>query len=298
MSPILDGANGREYGDMRDYIGPTLFQPHQARHAIRDAHEKKITPMIGYYSGLASVPITRWLAPMGFDFVWIDWEHCAMNVETMTTMVHETTFLSSGRTIPFVRVPGHDESSIAYALDAGASIVVPHVDTVEQAKQVLSATKFGKRHKGIRSAPPFRYVPNLTDTALEPERGLWESLNNQAALMIQIETLEGVKNLDSILTEVPDIDIVWFGTLDARVSMGLPAGLSIQGDEPEWLDAVELFHSTVTKHNKPYAGFTFATGDGLRKATSNMAMCVITSDTTKLTEMMGELTAAREAVAA
>lgn len=38
MSPILDGANGREYGDMRDYTGPTLFQPHQARHAIRDAH--------------------------------------------------------------------------------------------------------------------------------------------------------------------------------------------------------------------------------------------------------------------
>lgn len=94
--------------------------------------------------------------------------------------------------------------------------------------------------------------------------------------MIQIETLEGVKNLDSILTEVPDIGIAWFGTLDA----------------------VELFHSTVTKHNKSYPGFTFATDEGLRKATSNMAMCIITSDTTKLTEMMGELTAAREAVAA
>lgn len=92
MSPILDGANGREYGDMRDYIGPTLFQPHQARHAIRDAHEKKITPMIGYYSGLASVPITRWLAPMGFDFVWIDWEHCAMNVETMTTVCFSAAY--------------------------------------------------------------------------------------------------------------------------------------------------------------------------------------------------------------
>jgi 4-hydroxy-2-oxoheptanedioate aldolase len=114
-----NGANGQKYGDMRDYMGPSLFQPHRARQAIRDAHEKKIPPLIGYYAGFASIPITRWLAPMGFDYVWIDWEHSAMNIETMTTvrlqhpeknktdlrmqMVHEAAFLSNGRTIPFVR---------------------------------------------------------------------------------------------------------------------------------------------------------------------------------------------------
>ena len=43
--------------------------------------------MIGYYAGLAAVPITRWLVPMGFDYVWIDWEHSAMNIETMTTVI-------------------------------------------------------------------------------------------------------------------------------------------------------------------------------------------------------------------
>lgn len=67
-------------------MGPSLFQPHQARQAIRDAHEKRIPPLIGYYAGVAAVPITRWLAPMGYDYVWIDWEHSAMNVETMTTV--------------------------------------------------------------------------------------------------------------------------------------------------------------------------------------------------------------------
>lgn len=81
-------VNGHKYGDMRDYMGPSLFQPHRARQAIRDAHERRIPPLIGYYAGLAAVPITRWLAPMGYDYVWIDWEHSAMDVETMTTVRH------------------------------------------------------------------------------------------------------------------------------------------------------------------------------------------------------------------
>jgi hypothetical protein len=80
------GIIHRKHGDMRDYMAPSLFQPSLARQAIRDAHEKRIPILAGYYAGLASVPITRWLAPMGFDFNWIDWEHSAMDIETMTTV--------------------------------------------------------------------------------------------------------------------------------------------------------------------------------------------------------------------
>lgn len=112
---------------MKAYAAPSLFQPHRARDAIRDAHQKKIPPLLCYYAGLSSLPITRFLAPMNFDAVWIDWEHSSCNVETMTSMVHEAIFMSQGATIPFVRVPGHDHAAVGYALDAGASIVVPQV---------------------------------------------------------------------------------------------------------------------------------------------------------------------------
>lgn len=88
---------------MQVYAAPSLFQPHRARQAIRDAYEGKIPPMIGYYAGLSSVPLTRFLSPMGWDCCWIDWEHTSCNVETMTTMVHETMFMSQGKTIPWVR---------------------------------------------------------------------------------------------------------------------------------------------------------------------------------------------------
>jgi len=71
---------------MQAYMGPSLFQPHFARRAIGDAHDKKIPPLVGYYAGLSSVPIARFLAPMGYDMVWIDWEHTSCGVETMTTV--------------------------------------------------------------------------------------------------------------------------------------------------------------------------------------------------------------------
>jgi 4-hydroxy-2-oxoheptanedioate aldolase len=88
---------------MQKYAAPSLFQPHRMRDALRDAHEGKIAPLIGYYFGLTSVQYARMIATMGFDVAWIDWEHTSCNVETMTDMVHTISFMSEGRTIPIVR---------------------------------------------------------------------------------------------------------------------------------------------------------------------------------------------------
>ena len=89
------------------------------------------------------------------------------------------------------RVPRRDHAAIGYALDAGASIIVPQVDTVEQAQHVVSAAKLGVKAKGNQSAPPFRWLPGLSDTRIDPSRSLWENLNDQAAIIMQIESEEG-----------------------------------------------------------------------------------------------------------
>lgn len=93
------------------YRAPSLFQPSKARQALRDAHEGKIAPLLGLYLGLSNASTARFIAPMGFDVCWIDWEHSSCNVETMTDMVHAVQFMSEGRTIPFVRVPGADHAA-------------------------------------------------------------------------------------------------------------------------------------------------------------------------------------------
>ena len=69
---------------MAAYRAPSLFQPHRAREALADAHAGRIPPLIGYFCGLSSTAISKVAAQLGFDILWIDWEHAAMGVETMT----------------------------------------------------------------------------------------------------------------------------------------------------------------------------------------------------------------------
>ena len=156
------------------------------------------------------------------------------------------------RTDRLGRVPSHDHALIGYALDAGASIVIPQVETVEQAQHVVAAAKFGPARKGNRSAPPCRWLPGIGDTGIDPSRSVWENVNDQAAIIIQIESEQGAWNLDAILTAVGDqIDAVWMGTLDMRVSMGYDG---FWGPEQKFLDIVSLYESTLKKHNMPNTG--------------------------------------------
>ncbi|KAM6508561.1 hypothetical protein FSOLCH5_011557 [Fusarium solani] len=292
---------------MAAYAPPLFFQPHRAREAIRDAHKKKIPPILGYYAGLSALPPSRLIgksrliAPMNFDAVFIDWEHTSCNVETMTNMVHEAIFMSQGRTIPWVRVPGHDHAAIRYALDAGASIVIPQVETVEQAKNVVSSAKYGTKQNGTRSAPTFVLVHVLNDPPYDSTRNIHKCLDDQAAIMIQIESLEGINNLDAILTEVPDIDIVWLGSLDSSISMNLAGNMDMGGNEQEWLDARENFFATIDKHDKPYSGFAFVnpphgSPEALKQAAESMCMIIVTSDAIHLAGMAQDLAQSREVV--
>lgn len=69
---------------MAAYRGLSLLQPHKARQAIADAHAGRIPRLLGMFSAWTSPPVTKVVAQLGFDFIWVEWEHASMSVETMT----------------------------------------------------------------------------------------------------------------------------------------------------------------------------------------------------------------------
>lgn len=180
-------------------------------------------------------------------------------------------------------------------MDAGASIVVTQVDTVEQAKHIIFSAKFGRKAGGGRSVPPFRLIPNLTDVRDDPKHhGDWcQASNDQAAIMIQIESLEGLENLDDILTQCPEIDAVWLGTLDIRVSMGLPGNGGLGGNEPEWHEALGKYFEITTKHNKSRGGFALGPDEVFSMMQERLDFIVCAAEVLQLTSLQCDLERAR-----
>jgi 2-keto-3-deoxy-L-rhamnonate aldolase RhmA len=90
--------------------------------------------------------------------------------------------------------------------------------------------------------------------------------------------LEAIHNLDAILTEVGDqIDSVWLGSMDARVSMDLLAG-GVEGDDPQWLEAKALYESTLRKHNKPASGLALGSPELTKSMARGRSFVVCSGD--------------------
>jgi 2-keto-3-deoxy-L-rhamnonate aldolase RhmA len=120
---------------------------------------------------------------------------------------------------PMLRIPEINRTNILKALDIGIQgILVPMVNTVEQAREVVALAKYppffpeGKRGVALRRAA--RYG------AVDPIKYFQEA-NSEIFIAVQCETEEAVSNLDEIL-KVEGIDMVFIGPVDLSQSLGYP----------------------------------------------------------------------------
>jgi len=113
-------------------------------------------------------------------------------------------------------VPVGDTALIKQYLDIGAqTLLVPMVDTPEQAQQLVRATRYapeGLRGMGSALARSSRWqaYPQYVHEA-----------NQQICLLVQAETVEAMANLDAIAA-TPGVDGVFIGPADLSASMGHP----------------------------------------------------------------------------
>ncbi|MBX6746484.1 MAG: aldolase [Acetobacteraceae bacterium] len=152
-------------------------------------------------------------AAAGFDWLFIDMEHGAMSVQEATQIA--IAALNQGIT-PIVRVCKDAIFEGTRALDNGAmGVVVPHVDTAEEAQAVAAAYRFPPVGTRSWGGPPFAY--NFQPPATAEAQA---ELNRAILVACMIETPEAVRNADAIAA-VPGVDVLMIGTSDLTASMGI-----------------------------------------------------------------------------
>ena len=172
---------------------------------------RETTP-VGTWLKIASGEPVEIMAYAGFDFVVVDLEHAPLDPRTAYRLINSAAAL--GMT-PLVRVPDKTPSTIQKILDAGAmGILVPHVDTVEQAAAVGQACRFpphGSRGAGGTS--------RAGAWGLRPNAEYLATGNDDVLCIPQLESVEAIKAAPEMLA-LDSIDAVFVGAADLSMSMG------------------------------------------------------------------------------
>jgi 2-dehydro-3-deoxyglucarate aldolase/4-hydroxy-2-oxoheptanedioate aldolase len=181
--------------------------------------------------------IPQILEATDIDFVVIDMEHSGF---TMADIADMMTGFKATSVAPFVRIPQIEYHFIARTLDSGAlGIMVPDVKNGAEAKAIVEAAKYaplGKRGVAIGTA-------NTDFKSVDPQEFM-KFANENTTIICQIESLEGLDNLEAIAT-TPGVDVLWVGHFDLSHSMGI-AG---QFGHPQFRDALKLVVDAAKKHS-------------------------------------------------
>lgn len=165
----------------------------------------------GLWLGLADPYAAEIAATADFDWLLVDGEHAPNDIRSLSAQV---AAIAGKGPAPVVRLPDDDTARIKQALDFGAqSLLIPMVDSAEQADRCLRATRYppeGVRGVGasMARASGFAAIDDYLTTA-----------NDQICLIVQVESVKGLEALDAILA-IPGIDCVFIGPADLAADMG------------------------------------------------------------------------------
>jgi 2-keto-3-deoxy-L-rhamnonate aldolase RhmA len=108
-----------------------------------------------------SAEIAKAAKTAGFDWLFIDLEHSALSIETASQLA--IAALEAG-IAPIARVPKGEYSLATRLLDNGVlGIIVPHIDTADEAREVATACVIRRRATAASS-------PACRSSAIAPSR--------------------------------------------------------------------------------------------------------------------------------
>lgn len=180
-------------------------------------------------------------AMCGFDCIWIDMEHTPDDLSVVENIIRAAKIYDVD---VLTRVSKGSYSDLVRPFEADSTgIMIPHLMSLEEAKQIVYYTKFhpiGRRPlDGGNADGKYGLVAPLDYMA---------QANEQRFTVVQIEDPEPVAELEEICA-LPGIDMIFFGPADFSQGIGDPCGFS----NPEIDRVRRLIAKTARKHGK-FAG--------------------------------------------
>ena len=170
---------------------------------------------VGLWCSLANAYAAEVVAGAGYDWLLLDTEHSHADVADVLAQLQAVAAYPCA---PVVRPPSNDPVIIKRLLDAGAqTLLIPQVDSPEQARQAVAATRYppaGVRGvSALTRATRFGRVPGYATTA-----------HTELCVVVQVESVHALECLEQI-AKVDGVDGVFVGPGDLAASLGHPGEL-------------------------------------------------------------------------
>lgn len=174
------------------------------------------------------------MANAGYDFIWTEHQHSPRDWEQTARMWAQCPH---AKAVPGVRVAYTDEREIQHATDSGALvIVVPTIRSYEEALKARDWTYFpplGRRSQGGGQA----FGANFWGGVPGGYRQTW---NDNAVLILMIETLDGLKDADRI-AKIPGVTAIFAASGDLSNHTGYRQG------DPDYERNINIVHDAAIK---------------------------------------------------
>ena len=216
----------------------------QVTNLFKKAITEEGSVQIGFWLALASAYSAEVCATAGFDWLLIDGEHAPNDLRLILAQLQAIAPYPAN---VLVRPPVGDPNLIKQLLDIGVqSLLVPMVETAEQAAAIVSATRYptaGIRGVGgaLARASRWNAIPDYLHKA-----------NAEICVVVQVESVTAIKNLDAIAA-VEGVDAVFIGPSDLAATMGHLG----EPAHPEVLPVIEGAIHRIKRSGKPVGILTF-----------------------------------------
>ena len=190
---------------------------------------------IGTWLSLPNESVAEIFAKAGYEWVVIDLEHSAININQAEQLIRVIDLAGSK---PFVRLSGHSASQIKRVLDAGAKgILAPMVESQAQIEGIVVACHYpprGNRGMGLARAQGYGEANAKSEYITTTSKHI--------EIYAQIESVAGIANLDSIFSQ--EIDGYFIGPYDLSASLGNPGIF----DSDNFIEAEEQILKASQQH--------------------------------------------------